>query len=1848
MRKRLLLGTLLFTVFLIVGCTSKSAPKFDGTPTAVTGEAVGTIVLNAQKGQDSGEIHYVVVDKDATAPTASEVAAGVNYGSVTVVAHGSAASLSNVSVALTAGTEYAVYFVVKDGSSYSVVLKALATAKEATTLGFTAMAVATGDEDGELKVNIQKSGSVGTIYYVLVEEGALAPTAAQIIAGVNYGSVTLVSSGNAAQFTNYVISDLTPGARYTLYTVISHESNTSIVRNMTATAKETIIIVDKGDGTESNPFQISTIQDLLQIGQGYYLLDEKEWNMDSHYVLLNDIDLSEQFSETLGSWPVLGADAAGARFAGVFDGNGFTISNLYIGSDSVAGAYRGFFASSEPTAVVKNLTFDNAYVQGAGIGEENANHGTGVLYGYFKGTVQHVQILNATVTDTGTRVGGLGGRSYETGHVYDTYVNATVTGVNRVGGFVGVIDVADGTPNPIIYQNVVFDGQVIGQTQHIGGIGGYVRGVNMSNVFVTGYIQGGQETGGVVGFYQKRGGNNNVSAIIENAVVYATVLGTTQTTTIGAVVGQRSTSGITEANAGMLVVQNIYHVEGTNVVGGGDTRAFNGDMVSQADFGSSTWLSSNLPSFDFTGSWELSESHDRPVLRNTVDLGVFGELSTPLILLPSFVTGPEEKQITLNISANKVEATIYYVIHANNTLNLTLAELISGDVEGKLFSGNDASVLETFTFDNFNQAYTVYFAAVAGDESTDVYQLTATSKGMTPLVVEGGLRPGNANREIHVNLTTNLSATIYYIIVAEEGVYTKEMIKTPSGVLASGQGASVDQIHLMPLEGTQYFLYAYAEASDRDSDVVTSNALSNSDEIVNYGSGTLADPFIIRTVTDLENIGKGTYINEDSVDLNYANNAHYILANDIDLTQKYGEGKLNWTPLGDFFGTIDGNDFTIYGLYINAPTQAGHNAFISYLRNDAVVKNLAFDQVYINVQGALTDGNNGMTGVVAGRMNSSRVENITITNAVVHAVGFRVGAIAGGTEGSNSHFTNIYIEADVQGWARVGGVVGNVSNSSAEAFNVTNAVFIGSVRATGNSDFRVGGIAGWARGLAVHNAYVEGTISGPGAIAGGVVGYLENFSSTTQFAAVTSTLVNVVVISENLNRAGSILGSVSSDSAKIPTLLHNYQTQATTLITTGSTRTDVRNATVVANEDLTQVWFETNMPAFFMSDAWVMGVNRPKMDNGVDLGLVNALNVPLLYTASFTTGTQEKEIKLNITTNKPEAVITYLVATEGTFTQEDVLLAELGGAILFVGSGALINETLLMPDYGTSYVVAYVIQDGDDVVFAQSNVTSGAEVALTFDASAVTGEVTPGDIVLNVTNPSHASTIYYAAVLSTEPALTKEDVLTLNQLITAETTLTLAAGEAYVVYFYGVKDEGTLDSALVTVEVNALASPEADFEVTNFVVENTAVNTELALTVATSHPAHVYALILLASEVAPSNEDVITLGTLIEEGTFTFTELTPGTDYVVYIVAQRVDVIEEVTLNQEVSTPRALYNGENTASYFPIYALEDLEAYRDGINEGTISNTSTLEFKTDIDMSETYGEDGLNWFPIGTNTRKYKGEVIGNHHTVNGLYIVYDNANNNEGVGFFGTTDAGFVIHNFHLTNVNVTGGFSVGALVGYAKITHLSNVSVDGGTVTGTQADTRVGGLVGRFNSGGTADSILELAWTNVTVLGVKSVGGLVGHVDYSSDTAVGELIIRDVYTLGSTTGTLSTNSQVGGVVGYHRATLIRGVAYGTVTGGATENGGVVGYTQNRHQTAGAPYAKVMDSIAANGMTVIGRVQTDRGEVTVSGNLLVVASDPQSNEIVLSDLLDTANWGTLVPLNETNWKVENNQAILK
>ncbi|WP_332848330.1 YDG domain-containing protein, partial [Massilia sp. S19_KUP03_FR1] len=209
----------------------------------------------------------------------------------------------------------------------------------------------------------------------------------------------------------------------------------------------TFLRVAGGDGSTAAPYRIADVYGL----QGINGLD-----LGASFIMANNIDggVTANWNEGQGFTPLAGG--AGAGFSGVFDGAGYAIRDLKIGSNGYA---TGLFSVVDG-GTLRNLTLSGGSVSG--------NSNVGALAGaVFGGTISNVSssmavsgvgntgglvgsnagaISNASasgtvdwrLSDGGAATGGLVGKNQATGTVTASYASGAVSsGFEFVGGLVG-------------------------------------------------------------------------------------------------------------------------------------------------------------------------------------------------------------------------------------------------------------------------------------------------------------------------------------------------------------------------------------------------------------------------------------------------------------------------------------------------------------------------------------------------------------------------------------------------------------------------------------------------------------------------------------------------------------------------------------------------------------------------------------------------------------------------------------------------------------------------------------------------------------------------------------------------------------------------------------------------------------------------------------------------------------------------------------------------------------------------------------------------------------------------------------------------------------------------------------------------------------------------------------------------------------------------------------------------------------------------------------------------------------------------------------------------------------------
>lgn len=230
--------------------------------------------------------------------------------------------------------------------------------------------------------------------------------------------------------------------------------NESIVK---VTPDGTISSVSGGETSVSIKYQGDIYSNLIDVKVIPWIkvstpsdLDNIRNNLTANYCLANDIDYQGNTFNTIGKWTA--SDLDGTHFAGTFDGNGYTISNLVIGSQ---GDTSGIWGQTTESSIIRNTNFiihgpkavtgpsgivgfnegiiENCYVEfTATHGGPTAIKGAGTIVGTneFRGIVRNCIIKVDANIPTSEHLGSVCGLNQ--GLLEDTFAMVTGNSKNQV------------------------------------------------------------------------------------------------------------------------------------------------------------------------------------------------------------------------------------------------------------------------------------------------------------------------------------------------------------------------------------------------------------------------------------------------------------------------------------------------------------------------------------------------------------------------------------------------------------------------------------------------------------------------------------------------------------------------------------------------------------------------------------------------------------------------------------------------------------------------------------------------------------------------------------------------------------------------------------------------------------------------------------------------------------------------------------------------------------------------------------------------------------------------------------------------------------------------------------------------------------------------------------------------------------------------------------------------------------------------------------------------------------------------------------------------------------------------
>lgn len=284
----------------------------------------------------------------------------------------------------------------------------------------------------------------------------------------------------------------------------------------------------KGDGKVGNPYIITKAEELAwfrdQVNSGQYSICAKiadNVEVIDMSTVCHAADKSQNLEEK--SWVPIGNRNI-IKYRGTFDGNGKTITNLYINASQTSQNNMGLFGYTYQSTI-KNLTFENANVT-------NTQSNTGILVGKagYGSTLQNIKISKTCQIKGGNYTGGIAGEL--DGNAYNCVNYTAVQGIKSVGGLFGRYSRKGNSITACANY-----GNVTASSDMVGGLVGYYSSGTIQDCANYGDVKGTYRVAGMAGFVSE--------GKVQNVFSYGNVSATDNTQEVGMAFGY-SSKGATE------------------------------------------------------------------------------------------------------------------------------------------------------------------------------------------------------------------------------------------------------------------------------------------------------------------------------------------------------------------------------------------------------------------------------------------------------------------------------------------------------------------------------------------------------------------------------------------------------------------------------------------------------------------------------------------------------------------------------------------------------------------------------------------------------------------------------------------------------------------------------------------------------------------------------------------------------------------------------------------------------------------------------------------------------------------------------------------------------------------------------------------------------------------------------------------------------------------------------------------------------------------------------------------------------------------------------------------------------
>ncbi len=899
-----------------------------------------------------------------------------------------------------------------------------------------------------------------------------------------------------------------------------------------------------GSGTTSDPYLIYNESQLAQMAN--FLGQSKVFK------LMKDLDVSNYISQNSPSegWQPIGVQSS--PFMGRLDGNGHTISGLFINRSSTD--YVGFFGYLK-FATINNLNINATYIKGhdnvgsiAGYSENSkisnctvvitstsgiaGNSNVGGIVGYAKTGSSSYNISNCNVTSTkincGRITGGIVGYADDVPISSSTMKGKIDCGISG-GGIVGYAKSSKYFKlESVTYFGDVYDlyrvAFINDETEKIGGIVGTLESSNSSTTITSAYSQGkitnrGNYTGGIIGYYS-------------------------------GIIGEMS---------------NCYHfgdINGADFVGG--VIGGNDNVDEQTPY---YQLSTSSTSITNTTKYTSTTKQSVPFTSKINNCTAVGNISGNDYV--GGIIGQEYPRKVYSYvsrdggSVTIVNSSTYYYLYRN----------------GILIENTSSKVYKPL--DNYSYAYldiinSYYSGTISGNNYVGGLAGSKTSSRITNCYSHatisgkenvGGLIGYADGKSEYLKLTVKSNVAINPSISATNNVgriYGGSTTNVEIGALGSSQGNRALTQTVVTLNGVaQHLVDDLQNGTSIGPDMLKLKAnyvswgwdFNNNWKILEtecypYKLFQAAPPKIESNLVSQATSISGSSLDGGTVYLYYKNNtpvstecsgnAWSFTTEPLEsgaLVQLYAETS-NLRPSYFTSATVgypgSGTEEDPYQIFTAADLQGATKAGYYKLMNDidltswisANSSSKGWPAIGHNSSGATyidgdghkvtglwintTDSYNGLFS----NFSNGYIKNLTVEVASGKKVkggdytGILIGHMSGG------QIINCFVKGDIQGTINVGGLAGELSNVT-----LTNDKYFGSISSS-TSNAYIGGLAGYHSGTTVTRCSATATISSTGSTSrvGGLFGYSTGGTLTKNYTDVT------------LNATGTYIGGLVGES----------------------------------------------------------------------------------------------------------------------------------------------------------------------------------------------------------------------------------------------------------------------------------------------------------------------------------------------------------------------------------------------------------------------------------------------------------------------------------------------------------------------------------------------------------------------------------------------------------------------------------------------------------------------------------------------------------------------------------------------